>query len=311
MRITRALQLCMFCALFVATHADAATLYASGQLLIPGDPAIPPGQPGHDDSRENYVFAINSATGAATPVSPLTSGLPSALGATVDGALWGWASNGLQVVDPATGTTTPAGPATPFSATGFDVTADGVGYGVTLGDDQLFRVDLSTGVATAVGAAGAVNAALAAAGAIDPNAFIISLGSVGDSLYGIDLDTNSLVAIDPATGTASVVGALGAVDGVGAGIFSGYAGLTGVDEDADGDYESLFGVVNFINPGGPIGSVRLGGIARFDLSDGSWDLVGLNENVIFFGLASAPAVPEPTSALLAACLLGPAAMRRR
>ena len=275
--------------------ATATTIYASGQLLIPGDPSIPAGQPGHDDSRENYVFAIDSVTGDATPISPVTSGLPGALGATGDGTLWGWSSNTLQVVDPLAGTSTPAGPATAFSVTGFDVIADGVGYGITLGDDQLFSVDLTTGVATPVGAAGLVNAALATAGEADPDAFVISLGSVGDTLYGIDLSTDSLIGIDPTSGVASIIGTLGAVDNVGSGIFSGYAGLTGVDEDANGEYESLFGVVNFINPGGPVGSVRLGGLARFDLADGSWDLVGLNDNVIFFGLASAPAVPEPAS----------------
>lgn len=279
--------------------ASAATIFASGQLLIPGDPGLPPGQPGHDDSRENYIFEIDSVTGNATPVSPVTSGLPAALGATADGTLWGWAGSRLQVVDANAGTTTPSGPVTAFSATGFDVTSAGIGYGITLGDDQLFSVDLTTGVATSVGMAGAVNTALAAAGGVDPDAFIISLGSVGDSLYGIDLDTNSLVEIDSVTGIAAVVGTLGSLDDVGAGIFSGYAGLTGVDEDADGEYDSLFGAVNFINPGGPIGSVRLGGIARFDLADGSWDLVGLNENVIFFGVASAPAaIPEPTSLVL-------------
>ncbi len=301
-----------FALVFDPVTASAAKLYASGQLLIPGDPAIPPGQPGHDDSRENYIFEIDSETGDATPVSPVTTGLPGALGATVDGTLWGWSGSTLQIVDPITGMTNPAGPMTAFSATGFDVTTDGVGYGITLGDDQLFSVDLTTGVATSVGAAGAVNVALEAAGAVDPDAFIISMGSVGDSLYGIDLDTDSLVEFNPLTGAASVVGALGAVDGVGAGIFSGYAGLTGVDENADGEYESLFGVVNFINPGGPIGSVRLGGIARFDLTDSSWDLVGLNENVIFFGLASPPAVPEPsTIALFGLAGVGVLPWRRR
>ncbi|QDT68489.1 hypothetical protein MalM25_14120 [Planctomycetes bacterium MalM25] len=310
MKTKHALLIGALAAALCPALVNAATLYASGQLLVPGDPQIPPGQPGHDDSRENYLFEIDSTTGDATPISPVTTGLPGALGGTADGTLWGWASNGLQVVDPSTGTTTPSGPVTEFFATGFDVTASGVGYGITLGDDQLFRVDLSTGVASAVGSAGAVNAALATAGAVDPDAFIISFGSVGDSLYGIDLGTNSLIEIEPATGDASVVGVLGAVDGVGAGIFSGYAGLTGVDEDSDGVHESLFGVVNFINPGGPVGSVRLGGIARFDLSDGSWDLVGLNDNVIFFGLASAP-VPEPTSCLIAACLASPIAFRLR
>jgi hypothetical protein len=283
----------------LATAASAGTLFASGQLLIPGDPAIPPGQPGHDDSRENYVFEIDTETGLATPISPVTSGLPAGLGATAD-TLYGWSGNTLQIVDPMTGTTTAAGSATAFGATAFDVTSDGVGFGMTNGDDQLFQVDLATGQATAVGAAGLVNTALADAGVTDPNAFIISLGSVGDALYGIDLSTDSLIQIDPGTGSASVIGTLGAVDEVGAGIFGGYAGLTGVDEDEDGTYDALLGVVNFVNPSGDEGSVRLGGIARFDLGDASWDLIGLNERTIFFGLASPP-VPEPaTLSLLAA-----------
>ncbi|MEN1678406.1 MAG: PEP-CTERM sorting domain-containing protein [Planctomycetota bacterium] len=307
----RRLALTLLGVAFLPGVATAATIFATGQLLIPGDPAIPPGQPGHDDSRENYVFEISPATGNATPVSPVASGLPPALGATIDETLWGWSGGTLQVVDPVTGVSTPAGPTSPFSATAFDVTTDGVGYGLTTFDGQLFEVDLATGIASAVGAPGLVNDALAAAGETDPSAFIISLGSVGDSLYGIDLSTDTLIEIDPDTGAAAVVGSVGSVDGVGAGIFGGYAGLTGVDEDADGEYESLFGVVNFINPGGPIGSVRLGGIARFDLSDGSWDLVGLNDNVIFFGLASPP-VPEPcTLALLALGGLPAARLRRR
>jgi hypothetical protein len=207
----------LLASLGLALHSpiQAAVIYASGQLLIPGDPGIPAGQPGHDDARENYIFAIDSNNGVATPISPNVSGLPAALGATADGTLWGFSGNTLRTVNPLTGTTAAAGPATLYSATAVDVTAAGGGYGITNGDDQLFRVDLATGDATAIGAPGLVNAALAAAGAVDPDAFIISLGSVGSSLYGIDLDTDSLLQIDPATGSASIVGALGAVGGVG------------------------------------------------------------------------------------------------
>jgi hypothetical protein len=292
----------------LAPMASAVTLYASGQLLIPGDPGIPFGQPGHDDSRENYVFEIDSQTGVATSISPVTSGLPAGLGA-IGGTLYGWSGNTLQVVDPVVGTTAPAGPATTFSATAFDVAAPGVGFGVTNGDDQLFTVDLATGNASAVGSAGLINDALADAGEVDPNAFIISLGSVGDMLYGIDLSTNSLIKIAPTTGSAEVVGALGSVDSVGDGIFSGYSALTGVDEDEDGEFDALFGAINFVNPAGPESSVRLGGIARFDLNDGTWDLVGLNEQVIFFGMASSP-IPEPSSLALLG-LGGVVLLRRR
>ncbi|MFI4861294.1 MAG: PEP-CTERM sorting domain-containing protein [Phycisphaerales bacterium JB063] len=291
--------------LALAQSADAVPLYASGQLLIPGDPGIPFGEPGHDDSRENYVFEIDSVTGVATPISPVTSGLPAGLGG-FGGTLYGWSGNTLQIVDPITGITTAAGTATAYSATGFDVSASGVGYGITNSDDQLFSVDLVSGNATAVGAAGLVNNALADAGVTDADAFIISLASVGGDLYGLDLSTNSLVSIDPATGTAQVVGGLGSLDTVGGGVFSGYSALTGVDEDSDGQFDALFGAVNFVNPDGPEGSVRLGGVARFDLGDGTWDLVGLNEQVIFFGMASQP-VPEPSSLALlgiaGACLL--------
>lgn len=296
-KITLPLLLSAAAGVFVVSPmASGVPLYASGQLLLPGDPDIPAGQPGHDDSRENYVFEIDSETGIATPISPVTTGLPAGLGAT-QGTLYGWSNGSLKTVDPTTGTTLSAGPVTPFGETAFDVSADGVGFGMTNGDDQLFTVDLATGNASSVGSAGLVNNALAAAGEVDPNAFIISLGSVGDLLYGIDLSTNSLIEINPRDGIADVVGAIGSVDLVGDGIFGGYSGVTGVDEDRDGLYDALFATVNFINPSGPEGTVRLGGIARFDLEDASWDLVGLNEQVIFFGLASAP-VPEPTSLAL-------------
>ena len=48
-------------------QAQAATIYASGQRLIPARPGV------HDDLRENFIYALDSSTGIATPVSPETT----------------------------------------------------------------------------------------------------------------------------------------------------------------------------------------------------------------------------------------------
>lgn len=139
---------------------------------------------------------------------------------------------------------------------------------------------------------------------------VISLGSVDNSLYGIDLDTESLIQFDPETGDAAVGGEVGAVTADDRTVFSGFAVLTGVDSDADGRFDALFGNVNFIDddsdPAAPV--QRLGGIARYDLRTGSWRLVGTNPGVIFFGFGASPAdVPEPATLgglLLISGLLG-------
>ena len=72
-------------------QAQAATIYASGQRLISAVPGV------HDDLRENFIYALDSSTGIATPVSPETTGLPSALAGTADGGLLGFASGGQLV----------------------------------------------------------------------------------------------------------------------------------------------------------------------------------------------------------------------
>lgn len=108
-------------------------------------------------------------------------------------------------------------------------------------------------------------------------------------------DTQQLHQIDITTGDAAVVGEVGAITADDRAVFSGFAALTGVDTDTDGQFDALFGNVNFIDDDNdPETSVqRLGGIARYDLSDGSWDLVGTNPGVIFFGFGASPtAVPE-------------------
>ncbi|MEM7435926.1 MAG: hypothetical protein AAF436_12295 [Myxococcota bacterium] len=276
----------------------AVTIYATGQLLTPGDPDIPFGEPGHDDTRENFVYAIDPATGIATPVSPATTGLPAALAGEGASRLLGFSSGQLVEVEPATGAQTPIGENNGLSATGLDVTADGRGFVLPFNDDfdtqQLHELDLGTGDATPIGSPTAVGDAIDSAAGNAPGTsapFVIGLSSIGDTIYGVDLDTNSLIAIDSEQGSASVVGAVGAVGSVGGGAYSGFAAMTGVDEDADGEFDALFGNVNFFDDDGDPDtlSVRLGGVARYDLDDGTWSLVGTNPGVIFFGFASNPA----------------------
>ncbi|MEM8605777.1 MAG: hypothetical protein AAGF92_01630 [Myxococcota bacterium] len=275
-----------------------APIYATGQLLTPGDPDIPFGEPGHDDTRENFVYAINPATGIATPVSPATTGLPAALAGEGASRLLGFTGGQLVEVEPTTGVQTPIGENNTLNATGLDVTADGRGFLLPFDDDfntqQLHGLDLETGSATPIGSPTAVGDAIDAAAGDAPGTsapFVIGLSSIGDTVYGVDLDTNSLIAIDSEQGSVSVVGDIGAVGSVGGGVYSGFAAMTGVDEDADGEFDALFGNVNFFDDDGDpdTQSVRLGGVARYDLDDGTWSLVGTNPGVIFFGFASNPA----------------------
>ena len=278
-----------------------ATIYATGQLLTPGDPDIPFGEPGHDDTRENFVYAIDPATGIATPVSPATTGLPAALAGEGPSRLLGFASGQLVEIEPTTGAQTPIGENNGLTATGLDVTADGRGFLLPFNDDfdtqQLHGIDLETGDATPIGSLTAVGDAIDEAAGNEPGTslpFVIGLSSIGDNVYGVDLDSNSLIEIDSEQGSVSVVGDVGAVGSVGGGAYSGFAAMTGVDEDADGEFDALFGNVNFFDDDGDPETqvVRLGGVARYDLDDGTWSLVGTNPGVIFFGFASNPA-PAP------------------
>ncbi len=279
---------------------QAVTIFATGQLLTPGDPAIPPGEPGHDDTRENFVYAIDPMTGIATPVSPATTGLPSALAGDGPSRLLGFTNGQLVEIEPTTGAQTPIGANNGLRATGLDVTDDGWGFLLPFNDDfdtqQLHELDLETGDATPIGSPTAVGDAIDEAAGNAPGTsrpFVIGLGSVGDAIYGVDLDTDSLIEIDPIGGSVEVIGDVGAVGSVGGGAFSGFAAMTGVDEDADGHFDALFGNVNFFDDDGDpeTPTVRLGGVARYDLDDGTWSLVGTNPGVIFFGFASNPA-PE-------------------
>ncbi len=312
--IRTSFALALLAGMAVASADAQPVIYASGQLLIPGDPDIPPGQPGHDDTRENYVYEIDVLTGVATAVSPVTSGLPAALAGTPSGMLFGFSSGQLVEVNPFSGSRTNIGSNNGLNSTAFDITATGQGFVLPFDPDfntqQIHNIDLSTGAATALGSASAIGNAIdlargTALGTATP--FVISLGSVGNTLYGVDLDTDSLISIDSITGMAGVVGAVGAVGAANGGGYSGFSALTGVDEDLDGEFDALFGSVNFFDDG--TGTQRLGGIGRFDLTTGEWSLVGTNPGVIFFGFGSSP-VPTPGTAVLLAAG-GVFASRRR
>jgi hypothetical protein len=298
----------------IAGRASAGTIYASGQLLIENTPGV------HDDVRENRLYRIDTATGHATPLPVWsTTSTPAGLAGVRGGTLYGFRGAQLGLVDPQTADSfSPIGAPSGVSATAFDILADGRAYVVTFGGNrQLYVVDLVSGAATAVGPAGQIGAAFdvafgLAAGTSAP--FIISLGSVGDQLYGINLESGrqNLVRIDPATGTAEIIGAADAVDANDSGRYSGYSALTGVDENADGQFDALFGTVNFWNHDGDSNTsdLRLGGIARYDLANGTWSLVGTNPGVIFFGMGASP-VPEPGTLALAAMAVGCFALRLR
>lgn len=299
--------------------ASAAYIFASGQLLIENEPGT------HDDVRENAIFRIDTLTGAATRYSQIASGLPSALAASQDGRLLGLSGGRLSEVDIETGAVTPIGPNTGLNSTSLDIRDDGAGFLLPFvggRTDQLHAIDVATGLAQAIGSPTAIGDALDAAFGLAPGTaspFIIGLGSVGTTLYGVNLEAGrtNLIAIDGATGAASVVGGLNALGAGAFAAYSGYAGMTGVDEDGDGLYDAIFGAVNFFDHDGlsSTPTLRLGGVARYDLTTGTFSLVGTNPGLIYFGFASSPTlVPEPSAVVslgAGLALLGLAARRAR
>lgn len=289
--------------------ADAATIIATGQNN--GDPSHATGL---------FYYSIDTTTGAATPLAPITGGNSAGLAALPDGRLVGFRSNRVVEINPFAGMATQVGSVvTGFSTTSLDATRDGALFGTPVsGDLRLHQIDPTAGTATPIGPANAIGNALDAfygrpSGASEP--FIIGLGSITrnvnigtgsnpiftfvDTLYGVNLDdTAQLVAINPQSGFASVVGAMGSVEnGLPPGDYSGFSAMTGVDTDGDGLRDTLFGNVNFNDADASLPNGRLGGVARYDLATATWTLVGTNPGLIFFGFGS-PIVPEPNAVLL-------------
>jgi hypothetical protein len=294
----------------LASLASAATLFATGQNN---------GDPSHNSG--NYYYSIDTTTGVATVVSPLLPGSSPAGLSAIGSQLVGFKDGQHGAVDPVAGTFSPAGASNGLSITGYEV-LHGFGYGVPTsgGDRRLQRIDLLSSAATPLGEGNPIGTVMDSFYGDAPgtnNPFIISLGSVGDTLYGVHIggNKNNLVLLDPANGNATFVGAVNAVGtsgNPGDGRFSGFSALTGVDEDSDGIFDTLYGNVNFFDPdaGGPLGSERLGGIARYDLGAGTWEMVGTNPGLIFFGFGSSPAspstVPEPPAGFAILLLTGAA-----
>lgn len=276
-------------------------IHATGQLFIPADPGAPPGDPEHYDRYENAVYEIDLRTGVATAVSPATlEELPAGLAGTPCGRLLGFESGQLVQVNPVTGERTSIGVNNGLTATSFDITADGRGFVVPFDENfetqQIHAIDLPSGAATPIGSTTAIGDAIDLArgtplGTAEP--FVISLGSVGETLYGVEDDSGTLVSIDSRTGAASVVGKVGAAGVANGGGYSAFSALTGVDEDLDGAFDALYASVNQLVDAS--GAQRLGGIARFDLETGEWELVGTNPGIVFFGFG-ASAAPAPACA---------------
>jgi hypothetical protein len=172
---------------------------------------------------------------------------------------------------------------------------------------QLFSVNLQTAAIAAVNEQRTISDAITAVGGDGFFANVGALGSVGNTLYAIDIRTSSLVTLDPDSGAASVVGGAAGLllsgelsTGISRSRYSAFTALTGVDANRDGEFDTLIGAVNnFDDDNDPAtAGIAIGGVARFDLTTGLWDLIGTNPGIRFASFASIP-VPEPSGLVLA------------
>jgi hypothetical protein len=254
-----------------------------GHILAVAAPA--PGQ--------NFFYTIDPVTGVATQQAPTPGGsIFSAIAADRGGRFFAYSNGAVFSINTTTWTLEQLAPAQGPPATGLDIVlaAPGAGLGTgyvipTTGDVRLHSVNLSTGAATPLGPVGGVAAALDAFYGSGPNApFIIGLGSVGTDLFGVHTTSGrtNLVRFNIATGEATPLGTPNNTPGSAGGGWTGFASMTGVDTDNNGHFDALFGGVNFLN------GARTGAVARYNLADGTFELVNTNPSLIFFSMASSP-----------------------
>ncbi len=227
-----------------------------------------------------------------------------ALAASRDGTFYSVRANTLVTVDVHTNAAVTVG-AVDALIDGLDIMSDGRAFGTASAPQpQLYSVDLKTGGILAATQPGAITDAIVAAGGQFTEApFVGGLGSIGKTLYAVETRTSTLLSLNPDTGAVSVVGgranllASGTLsNGLPRSRYSNFAALTGVDLDVDGEFDTLIGGVSFFDDDGDAGTptVFIGGVAKFDITSGQWDLIGTNPGVVFTSFTSVP-VPEPAA----------------
>ncbi len=302
-------------------------ILAAGALLLTGLPvqAAAPGRlfamggfdPDNLETVPHRIYELDPATGRATPLPGSFGPEPPAMAATADGRLLalnplhshgsdpGPEQSTLLEIDPYRGLLTPLA-VVPAQTYGFDIFSDGRAFTIPQSGGaapvQLHAVNLQTGALTAIGAASAIDDAFAAAFGSAPaaNKRATQLGSVSNKLYAVVRHSTmaNLVSFDPDTGAATVIGAANAINTSGGGRYYGIPGLSGRDSDGDGVADELYGVLNYHDQDGDPATppVVIGALIKFNLTDGTWSLVGMNPGLLFSSLASAPVLnPTPPS----------------